>query len=186
MVRTGPRSSSSTTRSPSWASGSTRPRRIARPTSRPYQASLTLLTSTGQQIDTGTHVTGTYFLSDFDPPSASFAPPHASYVVDLDGDGFNDYLVVNAFVTVTVPGVYSVEANIASVPLTSTRRAYLSAGPQSVRLDFLGWDLFNGGVDGPYTIDLTLRDARSRVIDQDVHTTAAYFAVDFEPSPPAK
>ena len=152
----------------------------------PYEANLTLATSTGVQIDTGTHVTGTYFLSDFDPLNAAFAPPHASYVVDLDGDGFNDYLVVNAFVTVTDPGMYSVSGDIAFVGLTSTWRGYLPAGPQSVRLDFLGWDLFNRGINGPYTLNLTLSDARFRVIDRDVHTTAAYRAVDFEPSPPAR
>ena len=154
----------------------------------PYNVSLSLVSSAGQQIDTGTHITGTYFLSDFDGLAAAFAPlsPHESFVVDLDGDGFWDNLVVNAFVTVTDPGYYSVQADIAAIPLTSTVRAWLPAGNQLVQLDFLGVDLFNAGVDGPYTVDLTLRDDRSRTLDVDVHTTATYFANDFEPSPPAR
>ncbi|HTD82101.1 MAG TPA: carboxypeptidase regulatory-like domain-containing protein, partial [Thermoplasmata archaeon] len=57
---------------------------------------------------------------------------------------------------------------------------------QVVQLDFLGVDIFNSGVDGPYTVDLTLWDEHARSLDVDVHTTAQYFAIDFEPSPPAR
>ncbi len=152
----------------------------------PYNVSLSLVSSAGQQIDTGSHVTGAYFLSDFDGLAAAFAPPHESFVVDIDGDGFWDNLVVNAFVAVTDPGFYSVQADIAAIPLTSTVREWLPTGTQLVQLDFLGIDLFNGGIDGPYTVDLTLRDDRSRTLDVDVHTTGTYFAIDFEPSSPAR
>ena len=152
----------------------------------PYDIDLTLTSATGQQLDTGIHTTGTYFLSDFDGLGASFTPPHEDFVVDLDQDGFNDYLVVNTFVTAVQAGVYNVQADIPSIPLTVSTSAYLPAGTQVVQLNFLGWDIFNAGIDGPYTVDLTLRDDASRTIDVDTHTTGTYFAIDFEPSPPAR
>ena len=152
----------------------------------PYDVQLTIASSTGVQLDQGNHVTATYFLSDFDALAAAFAPPHASFVVDIDGDGFWDNLVVNVNVAVTDPGVYTIQADIAAIPATSSVRTYLPAGNQLVQLDFLGVDIFNSGVDGPYTVDLTLRDDRFRTLDVDVHTTGTYFAIDFEPSPPAR
>ncbi len=152
----------------------------------PYHVDLTLVSASGARIDGGAHDTGAYFLSDFVPAGISFAPPHEDYVVDLDGDGFHDYLVLNAEVSVRDPGFYRVHADIAAVPLSVERRAYLPAGAQVVQLDFLGVDLFTSGIDGPYNVDLTVTDDGGRTLDLDAHTTARYFAVDFEPSPPAR
>jgi len=152
----------------------------------PYEVTLDLFGSTGPQLDTGTHVTSTYFLSDFDPLAAAFTSPHESLVVDLDRDGFWDDLVVNAIVTATEPGFYRVDAGISSIPAFANVRTYLPGGTQVVQLDFLGVDIFNSGVDGPYTVDLTLWDEHARNLDVDIHTTGTYFAIDFEPSPPAR
>ena len=152
----------------------------------PYDIWIDLLNAAGLTLDSGVHTTGTYFISDFDALDGLFAPPHQSFAVDLDGDLFYDYLVVNAFVTVAVPGYYAVDASIPAIPLSMTKRTFLPAGTHLIQLDFLGVDLFNGGVDGPYTVDLTLRDDRWRAIDVDTFATATYFAVDFEPSPPAR
>jgi len=152
----------------------------------PYEVTLDLLSATGRQLDTGTHVTSTYFLSDFDPLAASFTAPHESFVVDLDEDGFWDNLVVNTIVTATEPGFYRVDAGISAIPVFTSVRTYLPAGTQVVQLDFLGVEIFNSGVDGPYTVDLTLWDEHARNLDVDVHMTGTYFAIDFEPSPPAR
>jgi hypothetical protein len=153
----------------------------------PFNVNLSLESASRAQLGTDTYTTsGTYFLSNFVAPAASFAPPHEDYVVDLNGNGFHDYLVLNAVVSVSEPGFYSVQATIPTIPLTSDARVYLPVGTQVVQLDFIGVDIFNAGIDGPYAIDLTLSDDNGRVLDRDIHTTATYFAVDFEPSPPAR
>ena len=152
----------------------------------PYNVSLFLYSAAGPAIDQGYHVTtGTYFISDFDALAASFTPPHESFTVDLDADTFYDYLVVNAIVTVRTPGTYRMTASLPGVGLASTWQGYLSAGIQVVQADFLGVEIFNAGVDGPYTVDLALYDL-GRTLDRDTFTTANYLATDFEPSPPAR
>ncbi|MEW6592336.1 MAG: PGF-pre-PGF domain-containing protein [Candidatus Hadarchaeota archaeon] len=62
--------------------------------------------------DYGTHTTGTYQYTQFQPPAAQFSSPHSDQGSDTDGDGKHNYLLVNAKVSVTTPGKYRLSGTL--------------------------------------------------------------------------
>ena len=131
-----------------------------------------------------------YYDSDsFEGPPAVFAPPHDSYVVDLNGDTLFDFVVVNVSVDADVAGTYTVSAEIYldwwDVIDSVDSTTWLDEGPQVVELRFPGWVIRDHGDSGPYTIDMVLYDEGDRECDWDSHVTAAYLWSEFQTQPAA-
>ncbi len=156
----------------------------------PYTVDLRIFESTSSlQFDSDSHTTTAYAHTDFDGPPAAFAPPHSDFGLDTDGNGLFDYLVVNATVQVSDPGSFEIhgslhDANLSFLGVTSNT-TNLTVGLQTVPLWFPSAAVNLSGVDGPYTVDLSLRDlATSALWDQDIHNTTDYSHVLFD-GPPA-
>ena len=134
-----------------------------------------------------TNVSDTSLLTTCTGP-ASFAPPHADFGVDVDGDTLFDYLEVDAVVTVVTTGYYYVVGSLysgdGSVFLETIYRGFFAGpGPVATPLSYLGLRIYASGLDGPYRVELELRDDFGGLLDTDVHTTSGYRATDFDPPP---
>lgn len=156
----------------------------------PYTVDLRLFESgSGLRFDTDSYTTASYSHLDFDGPPAAFAPPHSDFGLDTDSNGLFDYLVVNASLQVSDPGLFEIEGSLREANLSllgvASNITSLATGPQIVPLWFAGAGINLSRVDGPYTVELTLRDlATSTIWDEDSHNTTAYSYVLFE-GPPA-
>ncbi|HEV8595574.1 MAG TPA: PKD domain-containing protein [Thermoplasmata archaeon] len=156
----------------------------------PYAVDIAVYDDTFNLDDTGTHTTGAYLATNFDPAPAAFAPPHSDSGVDTDGDTMYDILRVSAVVNVTDAGTFDLTGTLLDslfFPIESAS-IVVGLGPgsgQTIDLDFEGWKIRANGVDGPYLVDLVLSDAFTfTTIDADSHTTASYAANQFD-LPPA-
>jgi hypothetical protein len=121
---------------------------------------------------------------------ASFAPPHADFGIDTDGDSRFNYLEVDANVGVTTASYYYVVGELysgdGSVSIDyATWSFYGVSGTYVVPLTFDSFAIYGSGLDGPYQVELDLFDNVGRLIDTDVHMSAAYQFTDFDP-PPAR
>ncbi len=148
----------------------------------PYRAELYLYDQMWNSLDNDTYFTNPYLATEFEFPPALFSPPHSDYGLDTNGNFLHDFLVVSTSVNVTVEGTYIVEGF--SVFGFTENETYLTTGIQTVDLRFYGYEIFNSGVDGPYMINLDLRDEFFVLLDSDIHNTGPYLFTDFDPNPP--
>ena len=149
----------------------------------PYRVEMYLLDGMMNMMDNNTYFTGPYMATNFTNPPAQFEPPHSDYGLDTNGNMLYEYLVVDVSVNVTVDGPYTIFGFCPFGVLQVD--TFLTAGLHTVELRFLGSEIFNFGIDGPYMINLELRDDMFNLLDTDMHMTAPYFFTDFEPNPPA-
>jgi hypothetical protein len=148
----------------------------------PYRAEMYLFDGMMNQMDNDTYFTGPYMATNFSFPPALFDPPHSDYGLDTNGNMLYEYLVVNVSVNATVDGDYTI---FAFCPFGFSQvDVFLTAGLHIVQMRFYGFEIYTFGIDGPYMINLELRDSMFNLLDMDTHMTAAYFYTDFEPYPP--
>ena len=111
---------------------------------------------------------------------ARMAPPDARSAIE---DG------IDALVTVKRAGPFALAATVRSakgeVVLSLTAPVTLAQDASMATIAIPGRDLHARGIDGPFTIDLTLMDASWAAVQLDqltkAVTTDAYRAVDFSP-----
>ncbi|MFQ6013099.1 MAG: Ig-like domain-containing protein [Thermoplasmata archaeon] len=157
----------------------------------PYTVELLMYDyATFEFLDRDTHTTASYSHVEFEEPPALFSAPHFDFGLDTDGDGLFDYLGVNVTLRVDVAGMYIVEGTLHdgnfTFQISVSNFTSLNVGNQSVQLLFQGTRINTSEVDGPYTVDLGLRDyATYTFLDDDVHNTTAYSHLDFD-GPPAR
>lgn len=121
---------------------------------------------------------------------------YADQLTDADGDGIPDALSVSVGVTPKVAGAYTVSAQLVApssgtmIAQTSTS-ADLSAGAQTVVLDFPGSAIYASGVDGPYEVTSVLLTETNSAVGLlplqsalNVWTTQAYNHNVFGSGPP--
>ncbi|MFQ5919628.1 MAG: hypothetical protein ACE5I4_06235 [Thermoplasmata archaeon] len=156
----------------------------------PYAVLLRIFESdSGLLLDAEGYTTASYAHTDFDGPPAVFAPPHSDFGLDTDGNGLSNFLVIDASVQVSDPGSFEIQGslhhdNFSFLAVTSNT-SDLSIGLQTVPLWFSGSAVNLSGLDGPYTVELSLRDlATSAIWDEDMHNTTAYSHLLFD-GPPA-
>ncbi len=116
-----------------------------------------------------------------------FDPPHSDFAEDTDmpPNGLYNFLLINASVNVTVPGMLFVIAdlydNSGLIQIDSQfGMANLPVGNRTIQISFMGSVIRSAGYDGPYQVDLYLFDDMFTFLGQDAHTTSAYLALDFE------
>ena len=152
----------------------------------PYIVTLELRDNSNVWLDSDTYWTSAYLVSEFE--FAEFAPPHSDYGNDTNSNGMYDQLIVNASINVSSADWYRIEAVLrdgGGVWIDSASvRIYLSAGQNVVQLAFDGIAIRSHGVDGPYTVDMSIRDDSYTLLASGSHTTAAYLCTDFEYIPP--
>ncbi|MEE9341869.1 MAG: hypothetical protein V3V21_09475 [Thermoplasmata archaeon] len=148
------------------------------------------LSDSGMFIGNDTHLTAPYNHTEFDPPGASFSPPHSDYGVDaFPPDGYYDYLVVEVNLTVIEAGVYQVDAMLmdpSGLHIIDWAYAsdFLSPGLNTtLELWFYGRYIRDMGIDGPYMVDMELYQSNISVIDRDIYLTSAYSYLEFQPDP---
>src|SRR3989454_473571 len=154
----------------------------------PYTVDLVLVNENFSLLDLGTHTTQPYSHLDFDPMPAFMTPPHPDSGQDTNGNGLFDILNVDVQVQVNLPGNYTATgflyaANF-SLTLSASGSAFLPVGPGSIRVSFPGWPINQSGIDGPYTVELTLFESGSfAVLGTNITTTQAYSHLAFDPTP---
>ena len=153
-----------------------------------YTVDLSLWNSAFTLLDTDVYTTNPYNHSQFDAPRAEFAPPYADFGLDTDGDGLFNALNVNVSLTVGTAGNYIVTGFLHDASFTLALSAFssrmLDPGSHTVVLSFPGSQLNASGIDGPYTVELSLYVTRTfEFLDSDRYLTAAYSHLEFEEPP---
>lgn len=153
----------------------------------PYTVELRMYNATVFEfLDAETHTTAAYGHEEFEDPPARFAPPHVDFGRDEDANGRFDSLVLNVTLAVNMAGRYAVEGTLRDadslVTVLASNETDLGVGTsESLHLTFPAARLNASGVDGPYTVKLTLiQSGTLLVLDSDVHATAAYIHGDFD------
>ncbi len=132
------------------------------------------------------YTTSAYAYTNFQRDAIVLTSNNSDVGVDIDGDGFFDYLNVNLEFDVLIPGSYNVNARLVDRDggeiVWASTDAYLSGGAQVVQLQFDGTKIGEHGVNGPYIVrDLTIfitTGGTSAIFDE-VYTTQYYSFTDF-------
>ncbi|MFQ5910043.1 MAG: hypothetical protein ACE5IJ_04890 [Thermoplasmata archaeon] len=155
----------------------------------PYRVELELLDEDWNLLGNDTHMTQAYLYTDFEQTlPAEFSPPHSDYGLDGDGDTLYDFLVVDVTVNVDDAGLYTVWGDLydgtgMTFITWAENQSYLDPGPQTVELRLSGYDIYDVGIDGPYTVELMLFDDDMNFLDSDTHMTNPYLSTEFDPPP---
>ena len=151
----------------------------------PYGVWLTLYDDKWLVLGSDSAQTSGYNRTDFQHLLAKFNPPHNDLGVDENEDLYYDYLLSEINITVEIPGVYEVEADLfdgtQSKWITDgSYQSYFPKGNHTIDLPLLGSKIRKTGIDGPYKLQLKLKKEGSHLIGEDMHNTSAYAHTDFD------
>jgi len=154
----------------------------------PYTVDMDLYETFGPLLDNDIHMTAGYLATDFDTPPASLNPPHSDRGVDTDGDGLFNAIEIGVSVQVDVADDYNVQVNFWDATFTiylgsNSSFVSLPTGPQPTPVWMSTLNMVVLGIDGPYTVEISLRDASFNLLGQDVYTTGMYTVAQFDPIP---
>ena len=149
----------------------------------PYEAYMELWDDEGYFLSADIHWTAAHLWDEFEPPGATFSPPHNDSGVDTDDDGQYDYLSVNVSIDVMTAGDYLIDADLWPLGIWETVEVYLDEGIQSVEILFDGRQINASGYDGTFDLDLWIYDLDWNNLDYGFHTTGVYSSDDFESIP---
>ena len=136
------------------------------------------------------YTTAAYTYSQFQHSGTVInATSYSDQGLDVDGDGYYDYLRVEFQVDADQEGpcrLIAVLKDSEGGKIASVIQAlYLLVGSNAVSLDFPGSSIYAHGIDGPYQLaSVALLDASGAIVDhqQMAHTTQAYSYLDFKTS----
>jgi hypothetical protein len=153
----------------------------------PYDGNVNLIDAEGHTLESIQFTTGPYSAASFSglvEPSG----PFSDQGVDTDGNGLFDLLRVEFGVDVSLGGTYLLTGVLSGTSSSAVVHAdslvTVAAGPAGVVLEFSGPVLHALELDGPYEVELlvrepgTLRDLDALSLPQ---KTAAYEHTDFDP-----
>ncbi|MEM3401919.1 MAG: hypothetical protein QXH08_01665 [Candidatus Hadarchaeales archaeon] len=155
-----------------------------------YRAYFNISDENWNWLDSSEAVSDTqYSWENFEPPAASFNPPHSFAMIDNDKDNKFDYLAVDVKLRVNVPGRYwlsgSLYENITGSYVTymeSTSLSANTAGQYTVRVLFDGTRIRSSGISGHYRVDMSLYDGNWNWLESDSYVVENYYSSDnFEP-----
>ncbi|MCK4443769.1 MAG: hypothetical protein KAW09_04440, partial [Thermoplasmata archaeon] len=152
----------------------------------PYMINLEIRDEFWNLLDSDVHATGPYQFTDFEAyPPINFNPPYWDYGLDTDGDSDFNYLVVNINLTVDVAGMYEVNADLWDFAgmtwiSTQTNLTWLNLGNRTVDISFIGGDIYDSGIDGPYYVTFQVRDDTGWWFGSDDYYTNPYLFTDFD------
>lgn len=153
----------------------------------PYDGSVNLIDATGRTIDGIRFTTRPYTSGSFSAPIIPQAP-FTDQGVDTNGNGLFDVLRIGFGAAIERAGSYRLTGVLRSSGSQSAVFAEslltVAAGSTTVRLEFSGPEINALDLDGPYTVDILVRDpATLEELDamRLPQATAAYQAAQFDP-----
>ncbi|MBI2549443.1 right-handed parallel beta-helix repeat-containing protein [Candidatus Woesearchaeota archaeon] len=156
----------------------------------PYQLGLVSLTNelfTEVDVAYDIYETLAYQYTSFEMPRVEFRSKPLEFGVDLNANRLYDILRLKTTVAVNRSGTYFFSAHLwnkNAIPISlATKTKSLSAGTQSVDLDFNGFAISNSKRHGPYQIvSLTVSDTNGSILNEyplPINTTS-YLYSDFD------
>jgi hypothetical protein len=154
----------------------------------PYSGVVSLTDDLAQDLGVSDFTTAAYLASAFTPLIAPTGP-WTEEAVDSDGNGLINRLRLIQPVTVAEAGDYILSARLsgpgAPKGVYADTRAALAKGAGSVAWEFAGPLIWGQQVDGPYQVDVVVREAATGV-ERDrlrlAQLTQAYQHTDFDPT----
>jgi hypothetical protein len=134
------------------------------------------------------HTTAAYHYTDFDTLNVSFTKSFSDSGVDKNSDSLYDLLTISVGLNVQKAGTYDIIGELRKDTQTiavARTKASLSAGAQTVNLEFNGPTIYQQRLDGPYALKaLRIEDASKNKMDtlQDAYTTKSYTYSQFQHS----
>ena len=143
--------------------------------------------ATHQDLHLEDYVTSAYSYTGFEEPPAGFAPPHAEYGLDTDGDGRYNSLVVEAVVDVQEPDTYVLAVGLGRSYYNiayGSNVSFLAPGIHRLRVLFDTVPLNASRVNTTYLVTLSLwSHNHSVVFAYDSFVTRFYNYTAFEEIP---
>ncbi len=153
----------------------------------PYDGSVNLIDTTGHTIDGIRFTTRPYSSSSFSAPIIPQGP-FTDQGVDTNGNGLYDLLRIGFGAQIEQAGSYRLTAVLrgagSSAAVYADSLLTVPAGATTIRLEFPGPEIHALGLNGPYTVDVLVRDpATLRDLDavRLPQATAAYQSSQFDP-----
>ncbi|MBU1418584.1 MAG: PKD domain-containing protein [Proteobacteria bacterium] len=155
----------------------------------PYKILIVVNDDEGMDVDDmfAAYDTAAYGYEEFETKDAHFASTYTDSGIDDNANGTFDTLRIGANVQVNTAKTYTVEAGLYdslgnAIEMVNTSMA-LSAGLQTINLDFDGQKIRRNRVDGPYFLKyLSLSGSPQIDFALDAYTTNPYNATQFEPT----
>ena len=138
-----------------------------------------------RRIDEMEYFTNDYDYTDFEKPSAEFAPGFNDYGLDTNDNSLYDYLVIEKEINVREAGNYRLYGSLGSPSGewidSDYNFTHLDVGLHSIKLQFYGPSIYNTGESGNFVVDMNLYDTdEGRCLDSTTNTTSYYSYTDFE------
>lgn len=153
----------------------------------PYDGSVNLIDATGHTIDGIRFTTRPYSAGSFSAPIIPQGP-FTDQGIDANGNGLYDLLRIGFGAQIERAGSYRLTGVLrgAGSPSAVFANSLLTvpAGSTTVNLEFAGPEINALGLDGPYTVDIVVRDpATLQPLDavRLPQATAAYLSTQFDP-----
>ena len=153
----------------------------------PYDGSVNLIDSTGHTIDGIRFTTRPYSAGSFSAPIIPQGP-YTDQGIDTNGNGLYDFLRIGFGAEIERAGSYRLTGILRSAGSSAAVYAdsllTVPAGVTTVRLEFSGPVINSLDLDGPYTVDLIVRDPATLAELDAVRLpqpTAAYQSSQFDP-----
>jgi PGF-pre-PGF domain-containing protein len=127
------------------------------------------------------HVTETYYASDFQPVPVQFVKPYSDYGEDTDGDNLYDFLVVEVGVDVKKAGEYIISGSLWPGNAYVMKDVTLDVGEQTVTLKFSGSQIYMSESSGSFYAYFGILDKSWEWFDWDCHKTSSYSYEQFDP-----
>lgn len=153
-----------------------------------YLRNLTLYDEEGEPLDS---MDMAYVTDDYDnmqelSSHAKLTGNYSDQGIDVNGDGFYDFLSIEAGVDVQSQGEYSLSGTLCDrlgrEVVWSMTHENLSSGDRKMILDFDGKTIWKHGVDGPYDLKYLLLSGRNwsqNDLVSKAYTTSKYTASQF-------
>ncbi|KKM61035.1 hypothetical protein LCGC14_1535800, partial [marine sediment metagenome] len=132
--------------------------------------------------DAGSNSGGGDYVHELGRGQAEFTGVFLDYGTDADGDGFYDYLTVEAQLDVAVAGDLTVIGGLEGTDhkLWATTETNLDVGVHTVELTFDGIDIRRYREDGPYATSFSVDGLFGLYAVSDTYYTSAYDYTEFE------
>ncbi|MFZ4699390.1 MAG: dockerin type I repeat-containing protein [Candidatus Methylumidiphilus sp.] len=154
----------------------------------PYEGAVSLLDGNGHSVSSFAFLTKPYQASAF----ASVIEPvgaQSDQGIDSNGNGLYDTLSINFGASLSRGGTFLLTGTLGNAAGTnnvfSEQLITVVAGTQPVTLNFSGPDIYGQQMDGPYRVEVSLRDpATQQVIDRVAlpQETKSYRYTEFDPT----
>jgi hypothetical protein len=106
------------------------------------------------------------------------------FAEDQNEDSTYDVLYLNLTLNISAQDTYRIYATmVPKIPLFNHYKSELDTGEHKIFIQFEGAEIYNSGINGPYSITITIYNDNGEVMVEDVYSTKSYSYEDFNPNP---